>query len=369
MDIGPYRVKEDKIFYKGNKLFSSIKNIEDINSSSLEERYVQISRDEKKWRALINIWNDVFLGTVEFMKRENAKFADLPLITRMISSPGAISRTIISDSKPFSVRFFGKVSFLSQSSQLFLELLLTNPVIDKVYYWGKNFRREKSDFRHLAEFNQVEFEGKVNFERNLLIQERFVKYVIKYLLRNTIDDLCFFLDKRDIESLSNLVKIKRFERISFREVFRLLKKETNNKKYNNMTLKNFGAYEEVMITEIIGKPVFVTDFIEEEIAFYHKKEERGNHKVVFNDDLLFPGYGEIIGGGERICSYKALINKMKKFKINVEDYKMYLLSRKNKIDIHSGWGLGVERFIQALLKLPFIWEVVPFPRVHSLRLL
>jgi len=130
------------------------------------------------------------------------------------------------------------------------------------------------------------------------------------------------------------------------------------------TLKQFNAYEEVLLTEIIGGPVFVTEYIEEEVAFYHAKTFEKS-KFVINADLLFPGYGEFIGSGERVHTKQETIEKAKHFKLNMGDYQPYIDSRDNNFNIHSGWGMGIERFIQSILKLPFIWEAKPFPRVDN----
>ena len=83
-------------------------------------------------------------------------------------------------------------------------------------------------------------------------------------------------------------------------------------------------------------------------------------------DFLFPGYGELIGSGERVHSLEATRAKAEHFRLDMDDYQSYIDSRdpENPV-IHSGWGMGIERFLQAILKLPFIWEAKPFPRVHN----
>jgi aspartyl/asparaginyl-tRNA synthetase len=106
------------------------------------------------------------------MGKNNVLFFELPITTRMISSPGALTGTISSDVDPFQIKFFNKDTFLTQSSQLYLEFAITNPGIDRVFCWEKSFRRERADFRHLPEFTHVEFEANIPFQENLKFQQR-----------------------------------------------------------------------------------------------------------------------------------------------------------------------------------------------------
>ena len=131
------------------------------------------------------------------MKKTNALFFDLPITTRMISSPGALTGTISSDVDPFKIKFFNKTTFLTQSSQLYLEFAITNPKIDKVYCWEKSFRRERADFRHLPEFTHIEFEGNIPFEENLKFQSQYVQFLVQSLIKNVQSDLRVFLKGND----------------------------------------------------------------------------------------------------------------------------------------------------------------------------
>lgn len=362
--LGPYYTNKDKLAYAGNKLFKPLKEVRGIKPPDLSRRHIEIKEDGRKWGALINIWDEIFSSTAKFMKKNDSLFFDLPITTRMISSPGALTGTISSDVDPFEIKFFNKPTFLTQSSQLYLEFAITNPEIDKVYCWEKSFRRERADFKHLPEFTHIEFEGNITFEENLKFQVRYVQFLVQSLVKNVPHDLKVFLKENHIESLDSFSRIKKFEKIKFVDAFKLMYNKTGDPKYKVPTLRKFGAYEEVLLTEIIDGPVFVTEYIEEEVAFYHAKVSPKS-KFVRNADFLFPGYGEFIGSGERVHTRKETIEKAKHFKLNMKDYKPYIDSRASKIKIHSGWGMGLERFIQAILKLPFIWEAKPFPRVDN----
>lgn len=362
--LGPYYINNNKLAYGGNKLFKPLKEVRAIGPPDLSNRHIELRKESRKWEAILNIWNEIFKASTKFMEKNDVLFFDLPITTRMISSPGALTGTISSDVDPFRIKFFDKTTFLTQSSQLYLEFAITNPKIDKVFCWEKSFRKEKADFRHLPEFTHIEFEANVSFEENLEFQQKYVQFLIRSLIKNIPKDLSIFVEKRDLKLLNSFSKIKKFEKIKFTKAFNLLYKKTNNPKYKTPALRQFGAYEEVLLTKIIGGPVFVTEYIEEEVAFYHAKVSEKS-KFVRNADLLFPGYGEFIGSGERVHTKQETKEKAKHFKLNIKDYQPYIDSRTDKVKIHSGWGMGVERFIQAILKLPFIWETKPFPRVDN----
>lgn len=366
MKLGPYQIRDKKLAYVGNKIFKSIAEVRNIKPPNLSKRYISVRENPRKWAALIRIWDGVFRASNEFMTKNNALLFDLPIITRMISSPGALTGTISSDVDPFKIKFFDKATFLTQSSQLYLEFAITNPETNSVYCWEKSFRRERADFRHLPEFTHIEFESNIVFEENLKFQQQYLQFLISNLLKNYKRDLDIFLYKRDIKELQKFLSLRNFEKITFHEAFELLKTKTSRRKYNDkVTSKNFSAYEEVLLTEIIGRPFFVTHYIEDEVAFYHAKDPQ-NPELVINADFLFPGYGELIGSGERVHTRKETEEKAKHFELNMKDYSAYIESRNPKNPkIHSGWGMGIERFIQAILKLPFIWETKAFPRIDN----
>ncbi len=364
--MGPYKIINEKLTYGGNKLYPALQNLKGVRPPAvLNKRHLEVRKDYKKWDALIRIWNGVFGGVNEFMQKNGVLFFDLPITTRMISSPGALTGTISSDVDPFKIDFFNNKTFLTQSSQLYLEFAITNPKINSVYCWEKSFRREKADFRHLPEFTHIEFEANINFKENLKFQQKFLQHIVDYLIRNYRKEMSIFLRKGDIEELLNFTKLKKISEITFQEAFELLKQKTGDKKYDHLTIHNFGAYEEVLLTQIIKKPTFVTHYIEDEVAFYHAPHPQ-KPGLVMNADFLFPGYGELIGSGERVHTMEETRKKARYFKLNFRDYRAYIESRDPKNpNIHSGWGMGIERFIQVILKLPFIWEAKLFPRVDK----
>jgi len=365
MSLGPYESMDNNLKYKGNRLFKPLNEVREFSPPDLSKRHLDV-KENKKWENIMHVFNAIHTATFNFMDKGGVIFFDLPITTRMISSPGALTGLIPSDVNPFELKFFDYNTFLTQSSQLYLEFAINAQNVKEVYCWDKSFRKEPADFRHLPEFTHIEYEGRINFEQNLEVQEEFLKYIIQFLLKKSLDDLKLFLLDDDIDSLENITKLGHFQKIKFFDAFNLLYEKTKNKKYQKVSIKNFNAYEEVLLTQIMdGKPVFVTNYIGDEVAFYHAPDPN-DLKLVKNADLMFPGFGELIGSGERVNTREETEAKAKHFELDMNDYRAYIESRdpKNPI-IHSGWGMGIERCIQCMFKLPFIWEAKVFPRLHN----
>lgn len=362
--MGPYYSIGEKIGYIGNKLFSPIDDIRKINLPvSQDIGFNRIRLKSKQFSAIVKIHDIIFSSTYDFMKKIGSTLFNLPALTRMISSPGALNNSIPSDVPPFKIDFFGSETYLTQSSQLYLELALCMPDFQSLYCWEKSFRNEETDYRHLPEFTHVEFEGKIDFERNLEIQKSFFFEIIETLLNHPVL-LEVFLKKESLDYLNTLCQNRCSERITFHNAFSLLYKNTGNVKYKNVTMKNFGVFEEILLTKLVGDvPVFVTNYLVDEVAFYHAQIE--NTSFALNADFLIPGYGELIGSGQRIHTDMELRNKAIRFNLSSIDYKPYIESRIDSGNIHSGWGCGIERFIHCVLKLPAIWEASVFPRLSN----
>lgn len=363
--MGPYSTINGEIFYSGNNLYKSC-NLQGLTKPDFEKRHTEIAQNTEYFFHLIKLNDCVYNAIVEFMRNEKVFFFSLPTITRMISSPGALANTIVSDVPPFTFEFFGKKAFLTQSSQLYLEIALTLPQIKSLYTFEKSFRNELSDFRHLPEFSHVEFEAEITFDENLVFQKRFLKFVLSSLIENVSESILFFISSDDLKTLESFCVNPIYETVTFVEAFELLLNGTDNKKYENVTIENFGAYEEIKLTELLGnRNVFVLNYLANEVAFYHAEELIDNNLVAKNADFIGAGYGELIGSGERMNSSAMILEKAKRFKLNLEDYKPYIEAREYSSKLHSGWGMGIERFMQSILKMPAIWNATCFPRVSE----
>ena len=126
--------------------------------------------------------------------------------------------------------------------------------------------------------------------------------------------------------------------------------------------EDFGADEEALLTKEIDKPMFVHKYPKDIKAFYMKEDPK-NPELVLNNDLLAPrGHGEIVGGSERIWDHDELMARIKEQKLPVKDYQWYIDLRKYGSVPHSGFGLGIERFVKWILNLEHIRDTIPFPR-------
>ena len=371
--LGPYTANKDgTIYYKGNNIFNPIKNIDlvKIPLEEFENRVEQFSSN-RMWEHIAIINHQINLTSNEYFDSLNSLFTALPMTTRMISSPGAVygkeAINYTSDTCPITLTWFDlpNKAFLSESSQIYLELAVIGKNIDGVYSIYNSFRKEKADATHLSEFHHIEFEGKITQKENENIALGLVKKIIEDLLLKHRDSLSYFLKECKLEELAKFAKnILDIPRITFKEALDLLYKDTKDKEYLDFTLKNFGAWEEIRITEIFGTMVIIREFPLLEVSFYHAVVDGKEPKVANNSDIIWPGYRETIGSGHRVRTIKELQEKAEIFNLPKEDYRPYLKSRElNNYVETSGFGLGWERLLHGLLEMPFIWSACQFPRV------
>lgn len=288
----------------------------------------------------------------------------------MISSPGAVygKRKInyTTDTCPITLKWFDLTNkaFLSESSQIYLELALMQKGVDKVYSIYNSFRKEKADATHLSEFHHIEFEGKINQEENEDIALGLIKRIIIDLLRKNREDLFYFLSEERIKELENFSEdIFKIPKITFREALDFLHEETGDDKYKEFTLKNFGIWEEIKLTEILGNMTLIREFPLLEVPFYHAPVDNKELKVANNSDIIWSGYREILGSGHRVRNEEELNKKAEFFNLPKKDYEPYLQTRRLKnYQETSGFGLGWERLLHGLLEMPFIWSASQFPR-------
>ncbi len=373
--LGPYTANKDgTISYKGNKVFSKIDNVLSVVPpiEKFKERVNQFNEDEM-WGHIAKINHRINLSANEYFDNLNALFTALPMTTRMISSPGAVygkeALNYTTDTCPITLDWFNlpKKAFLSESSQIYLELAMMQSGVNHVYSIYNSFRKEISDATHLSEFHHIEYEGKVNQKENEFIALNLLKKIIEDLLVKNNEDLAYFLSKEKLGELGEFAEnILEIPKITFKEALEILYKETGEEKYKEFTLKHFGSWEEIKITEIMGNMVLIREFPLLEVPFYHSMIDGKIPKVANNSDIIWPGYRETIGSGHRVRSREELEEKSEIFNLPKEDYEPYLQTRKlNNYKETSGFGLGWERFLQGLLEMPFIWSANQFPRVDG----
>ncbi|UFX83127.1 amino acid--tRNA ligase-related protein [Candidatus Absconditicoccus praedator] len=366
-------LKNGEVKYVGNNINKSQKiNFKEVETSLLENRVSRV-KNEKMFLHIANIDNAVFQATVEYFVKLGAKWTNLPLTTLMISSPGEVyagqKLDYTTDTLPVELpNWFGndRKIFLSESSQFYLELQLLIKGLDQAFSIYNSFRKEKSDATHLSEFQHIEYEGKVDLEGDIKVFMGLFEHIFNYVVKNNKEDLLFFLSEEELKNKIDLVN-KGPMRIGFREALDLLYKETGDEKYKDFSLKNFGTWEEVKLTEVLKSNVIVEKFPMLQIPFYHAiaKEEIDGVPVAKNADFILYGFRETIGAGERIKDKNVLLKKAEIFNLPENDYLPYLQTRDFlDYEVTSGFGMGWQRLTQWITNQPYIYEATVFPRTH-----
>ncbi|MBS7287729.1 MAG: asparagine--tRNA ligase [Candidatus Freyarchaeota archaeon] len=264
-----------------------------------------------------------------------------PLITRAACEGGATL---------FPIKYFDETAYLTQSSQLYLEAAL--PALGNVYCIQKSFRAEKSRTRrHLTEYTHAEVELAF-IEFNELMD--FTEDLVIHIVQRTLEEDERILKKLGVDDLK--VPKKPFKRLTYKEAVRKLNDE-------GVPIEEGDEIEESMerkLVDQLGEPLFLTEFPASQKAFYFKRK---NGDITLSMDLLVPHVGEIIGGGMREDDYETLLLRLKEINANIEDYQWYLDLRKYGSVPHGGFGLGVERTVEWILRLPHIREACLFPRL------
>jgi len=279
----------------------------------------------------------------------------------------------------FRQDFFGQKTSLTVSGQLEAEAAALG--LAEVYTFGPTFRAENSHTtRHLAEFWMVEPEmAFYDLTDNVELAEALLKYLIRFVLEQCPDDLAFLhqraltaqLQKKVDATLPllerlELVMAQPFERITYTDAIAILKVSKHNKKGKFVCpIQDWGAdlqaeHERYLVEQHFKKPVVITDYPSAIKAFYMRQNE--DEKTVAAMDILFPGIGEIIGGSQREERLDRLLTKMQQMKVDKGALQWYLDTRRFGTVPHSGFGLGLERFVQFVTGMENIRDVIPFPR-------
>ncbi|MFW5994469.1 MAG: asparagine--tRNA ligase [Spirochaetia bacterium] len=259
--------------------------------------------------------------------------------------------------------FFERPAYLAVTGQLNVEAFACS--IERAYTFGPTFRAENSNTtRHLAEFWMVEPEmAFCDLDCNADIAERFLKGVIGRLLETSREDVEFFdlRIKNGLLDMLNSVVEQPFERLPYAKAIELLERSGRSFEFRPEWGSDLQSEHERYLTEeAIGRPVVVTDYPKEIKAFYMKQNDDGS--TVRAMDVLVPGLGEIIGGSERESDLEKLERRMHELGMDIEAYHWYLDLRRYGSVPHSGFGLGLERFLMYVTGMQNIRDVIPFPR-------
>ena len=256
----------------------------------------------------------------------------------------------------FETDYFGDKAYLTQSGQLYNEA--TAAAFRKVYCFGPTFRAEKSKTRrHLIEFWMVEPEvAFAGLDDIMRLAEEFVVEIVGRSLESYRALLVDVLE-RDVKKLE-VVKPP-FPRVSYDDAAAILKRKGAAFEYGS----DFGGTDETMISEEFDRPVFVHRFPAAIKAFYMQPDPANPLLSLSADLLASEGYGEIIGGGERIHDLALLEKRLEEEGLPKKAFQWYLDLRRYGTFPHAGFGLGVERTLSFICGLTHVRETIPFPRL------
>ncbi|MCG2866691.1 MAG: asparagine--tRNA ligase [Vulcanisaeta sp.] len=310
----------------------------------LDVRHLWI-RSRRMW-AVLRVRHTVFGAIHEFFRSRGYY---------EVQGPMFVSAAVEGGATLFPVKYFDKEGvYLTQSSQFYLEVMIY--ALEKVYTIAPSFRAEPSRTRrHLTEFWHAEAEEAwLQFDGLLNLLEDLITHVVDKVLEERQDELKLL--NRDVKVLENVKPP--FYRVSYDEAIEILQGKGLKIKWGD----DIGADEERVLTLQFDKPILLHHFPEQVKAFYHRNDPAKPETTLSVDVLAPEGYGEVIGGGERIYDYEELLSKIKRFGLRPEDYDWYLDLRRFGSVPHAGFGLGIDRLVMWICGLDHIRDAVPFPR-------
>jgi len=300
----------------------------------------------RRQNAILRIRAEIISAVRDYLNNKKFVLIDAPIFT-----PSACEGT----TTLFNVDYFGKPAYLSQSGQLYNEAACM--AFGNVYCFGPAFRAEKSKTRrHLTEFWQVEPEmAFAHMEDAMEIAEGMVSYMIERVLENKKKELETI--ERDVTKLEDIKTP--FPRVSYSDAVKKISQLGEEVEWG----EDFGSPQETAIANSFNSPFFVHRFPVNVKAFYMRRDP-DDEKLTLSFDMLAPeGYGEIVGGGEREYNIDTLLKRIKEYNLPEEAFKWYLDLRRYGTVPHAGFGLGIERTVAWICKLPHIRETIPFPRM------
>jgi asparaginyl-tRNA synthetase len=305
--------------------------------------------------AALTVRNEVVQACRDFFYQRDFVLIDSPILT-----PNACEGT----STLFETPYFDNKAYLTQSGQLYLEPACM--AFGRVYCFGPTFRAEKSKTRrHLTEFWMIEPEvAFLELPGLLELAEEFVSYVVGRVLDRCKESLKTL--ERDTTQLAKVVPP--FPRITYDAAAKILltaDAQASMKQAGAPAFEHgsdFGSYDETLLTQQFDSPVMVTHWPADIKAFYMQPDPKDPKTALCVDVLAPEGYGEIIGGSQRIHDHDLLLKRIEEHGLPVSAFQWYLDIRKYGTVPHAGFGMGIERCITWITGLPHLREAVPYPR-------
>jgi len=311
----------------------------------LDRRHLWI-RSERQ-TAILRIRHEVINAVRDFFNARGFILTDTPIFT-----PAACEGT----TTLFPVEYIDdQKAYLTQSGQLYLES--TAMALGRVYSFGPTFRAEKSKTRrHLTEFWMVEPEmAYAGLDDVMDLAEDLVVSVVARVLENRRRELTII--ERDISKLESVQKP--FPRISYDDAVKTLQSKGLPIEWGG----DFGGPDETVLSEQYDRPVLVHRYPSAVKAFYMKPDPLRPELALGVDVLAPEGYGEIIGGGERLADLDLLLERIKAHNLPQEAFEWYLDLRRYGSVPHGGFGMGIERLVAWICKLEHVRETIPYPRM------
>lgn len=320
----------------------------------LDHRHLWL-RSQRQW-AIQRIRNTVINAIYGYLNSNGFIKIDSPIIT-----PTSCEGTTTLFEIPYTPAWKdgekdGPKGYLSQSGQLYIEAAIF--AHGRVFDFGPTFRAEKSKTRrHLTEFWMMDAEAAfVEHRGNMKIQEELTVHVVKSVLKDNKNELEIL--ERDTNKLKPVLDGS-FPIIPHSEAI----KRAQSKGSKVGDRDDLGAEEDTMLSKSFEKPFFIEKFPKEIKPFYMKEDPNDPTRYLNNDMYAPEGYGELIGGSQREDDPDKLSANMKEAKIPLKDYQWYLDLRKYGSVPHSGFGIGLERYVAWISGIKHIRETIPFPRM------
>jgi asparaginyl-tRNA synthetase len=301
----------------------------------------------QRQQAILRVRHEVINAVRDYFNSRGFILADTPIFT-----PSACEGT----TTLFPVQYFDdNTAYLTQSGQLYNEA--NAMALGRVYCFGPTFRAEKSKTRrHLTEFWMVEPEmAYATLDDVITLGEGLVVEVVSRALDRRKRELAVL--ERDTSKLEQVKSP--FPRVSYDDAAAMLKQKGLPFEWGG----DFGSPDETAISEAFDRPVAVYGYPSAIKAFYMKPHPE-RPEVSLSVDFLAPeGYGEIIGGGERLDDYDLLLKRIDEHQLPREAFEWYLDLRRFGSVPHAGFGMGIERVVSWICGLDHLREAIPYPRM------
>ena len=299
-------------------------------------------------RAILAIRHEIIKACRDFFDDRGFTLVDTPIFT-----PAACEGT----TTLFEVGYFEEKAYLTQSGQLYNEA--NAMAVGKTYCFGPTFRAEKSKTRrHLTEFWMIEPEvAYAHLEDAMVLAEGLVAHVVARVLEKRRADLQTL--ERNTAPLEKCVLP--FPRLSYDDAVKILREKGSEIQWGG----DLGGTDETLLGQNFDRPVLVHRYPSQIKAFYMEPDPQRPEVALCVDVLAPEGYGEIIGGGERVSDYKRLLQRIEEAKLPRQAFEWYLDLRRYGTVPHAGFGMGIERVVAWICGLDHVRETIPFPRMLS----